>query len=52
MKRITSVERMPRPFEILKLPYFSKLSGKFLLTSQKSAFYYLVDYFELEKKLH
>ena len=52
MKRIALVEPIPRLFEILKLPYFSKLSGKFLLTSQKSAFYHLVDYFELEKKSH
>ena len=49
MKGIATVERILRLFEILKLPYFSKLSCKFLLTSQNSALYHLVDYFELEK---
>ena len=49
MKRIASVERIPRPFEILKSPYLSKLSGKFLKTSQNSALYHLVHYFDFEK---
>ena len=51
MKGIALVERIPRPFEILKSSYISKLSGKFLETSQNSVFYHLVDYFELEKNL-
>ena len=51
MKRIALVERIPRPFEILKSPYLSKLSGKLLKTSQNSALYHLVHYFDLKKKV-
>ena len=51
MKGIALKECVSRLFEILKLSFFSKLSGKFFLTSQNSAFYHLVDYFELEKKI-
>ena len=43
-------ERIPRLLESLKSSYTSKLSGKFLETSQKIAFYHL-DSFELEKNL-
>ena len=49
MKKIAFVERIPRPFEILKLPYISKLSGKFLKTSQNNAFYHLEGFFERDK---
>ena len=49
MKGIALVERIPRPFEILKSPYLSKLSGKFLKTSQNSVLYHLVHYFDFEK---
>ena len=49
IKEIALVERVPRPFEILKSSYISNLSGKFLKTSQNNAFYHPVDYFELEK---
>ena len=34
---------------MLKFPYFSELSGKFLETSLINALYHLVDYFKLEK---
>ena len=43
------VECIPHPFKILKSPYLSKLSGKFLKTSQNSALYHLVHYFDFEK---
>ena len=49
MKRVVSLERIPRPFEILKSPYLSKLSDKFLKTSQNSALYHLVPYLDFEK---
>ena len=49
MKKIAMVKRIPCPFEILKLPYLLKLSGKFLKTSQNKALYHLVHYFDFEK---
>ena len=49
MGLISLVERIPRPFEILKLPYLSKLSGKFLKSSQNIAFYHLVGFLERDK---
>ena len=52
MKGIASVECKPHPFENLKSPHLSKLSGKDHKTLQNSAFYHLKDYFELEKMMH
>ena len=49
MKEIALVERIPSSFEILKLLYISKLSGKFVKTSQNNAFKHLVDFFGRKK---
>ena len=49
IKGIALIEHIPYLLDILKLPYLSKLSGKFLKTSLNNAFYHLVDYLELKK---
>ena len=49
MKEIALVERIPRSFEILKLLYIPKLSGKFVKTSQNNAFKHLIDFFGRKK---
>lgn len=41
MKEIAPVEGIPRSFEILNLLHISKLSGKFVKTSQNNAFQHL-----------
>ena len=48
---IGPVERKPRPFQMLKSPYLTKFSGKFLKTLWNSSFYHLVDNFQTWEKL-
>ena len=52
MRWIGPVERIPRPFEMLELPYLTKFWGKLSKTSWKSVFYYLVDNFQTLEKYH
>ena len=45
MGLIGPIERIPRPFRILKYSYLTKVSGEFLKTSQNCVFYFSIDNF-------